>query len=92
MHDSIAYLSASVENAWGMGPIVVVEYHIVGERRPRIGRLPEQQELITIAVVDIVEMRHGKVARVWRYGDPMPQRGSGSGSPLPPVTVRALKG
>jgi ketosteroid isomerase-like protein len=92
MHDSIAYLSASVENAWGIGPIVVVEYHLVGERRVRIGRVPEQQQLITIAVVDIVEMRQGKIARVWRYGDRMPPRGWGSGGPLPPVMVHALKG
>jgi ketosteroid isomerase-like protein len=92
MHDAIAYLSASVENAWGIGPMVVIEYHIVGERRRRISRVPEEPELITIAVIEVAEMRHGRIARVWRYGDRMLPRGWESGGPHSPVTVRTLKG
>jgi ketosteroid isomerase-like protein len=72
MHKAIAYLSTSLENAWGIGPLVVVEYHLVGEQRGRIGSIaPQPDKLINLSVVDVVEMRGGKAARVWRYDDPM---------------------
>jgi hypothetical protein len=72
MHAAIAYLSTSIENAWGIGPYVVVEYHIIGEQRRPIGWIPLQKDtLIRMPVVDVAEIRGGKIARVWRYDDPM---------------------
>ena len=54
-----------------MKQFVVAEYFIVGEQQLPIGWVPVQSEkLIKLAVIDVVEMRGGKIARVWRYDDP----------------------
>ena len=72
MRSAIAYLATSIENGWGFGPFVVVEYHIVGEQRRPIGWIPVPKDaLIKMSIVDVIEMREGKIARVWRYDNPI---------------------
>jgi ketosteroid isomerase-like protein len=71
MHKAIGQLDTSVDNAWGIGPYVVVEYHIVGEQRGPIAWVPAQKDnLLKMYIVDVTEMRAGKIAHVWRYDDP----------------------
>jgi ketosteroid isomerase-like protein len=72
LREGIAYLSISLENAWGIGPYVVVEYHLVGEQRRPLGWIPLQKDkLIKLSVVDVVEIRDGKMAHITRYEDPL---------------------
>jgi ketosteroid isomerase-like protein len=67
----IGELDTSIDNAWGVKNFVIVEYFIVGEQAAAIGWVqPQRERLIKLAVVDVVEMRDGKIARVWRYDDP----------------------
>lgn len=71
MRAAINYLATSIENAWGVGTFVVVEYQILGEQRGTIGWVPPQRDrLIKLCAVDILEMRDGKIVHVWRYDDP----------------------
>jgi ketosteroid isomerase-like protein len=71
MHKAIAQLDTSIDNIWGIGPLVVVEYHIVGEQRGPIGWIPVQRDrLLKMFVVDVVELQGGKIARLWRYDNP----------------------
>ena len=71
MHKAIAQLDTSIDNIWGVGPFVVVEYHIVGEQRGPIGWIPAPKDsLLKMFVVDVVELQGGKIARLWRYDNP----------------------
>jgi hypothetical protein len=71
MHRSIAQLDTSVDNVWGIGSFIVVEYHIVGEQRGPIGWVPAQKDnLLKMFVVDVIEFKGGKISHVWRYDNP----------------------
>lgn len=71
IHAAIGQLDAAVDNAWGIGAFVAVEYHVVGEQRGPIGWVPAQKDnLLKMFAVDVVEIRGGKIARVWRYDNP----------------------
>jgi ketosteroid isomerase-like protein len=71
MHKAIAQFDASVDDIWGVGPFVVVEYHVVGEQRGPIGFIPAQKDnLLKMFVVDVAELRGGKIAHLWRYDNP----------------------
>ncbi len=73
MRQAIAHLDTLVENAWGIGPFVAVEYRISGEQRKPIGWVipARKNALVKMSLVDIVEIRDGKIARVWRYDNPI---------------------
>ena len=71
MHKAIGQLDTTTENAWGVGRFAVVEYWIAGEQLAPIGWIPVQPDkVIRLEIVDVVEIREGKIARVWRYDDP----------------------
>ncbi len=71
IHRSIAQLDTSIDNIWGIGNFVVVEYHTVGEQRGALSWVPAQRDnLLKMFTVDVVEMRGGKIARIWRYDNP----------------------
>jgi ketosteroid isomerase-like protein len=71
MHKAIGQLDTSIDNVWGIGPYVVVEYHIVGEQRGPLAWIPAQKDnLLKMFLVDVSEMRGGKIAHVWRYDNP----------------------
>ena len=71
MHKAIAQLDTGIDNIWGIGSFVVVEYHIVGEQRGPLGFIPAQKDnLFKMFVVDVVELQGGKIARVWRFDNP----------------------
>jgi len=73
MRGAIGHLDTLIENAWGIGPFVAVEYSISGEQRRPIGWvIPARKDaLIKMSVVDVVEIRDGKIARVSRYDNPI---------------------
>jgi ketosteroid isomerase-like protein len=71
MHKAIGQLDTTVDNAWGVGPFAVVEYSIDGEQLGPIGWVPAQRDkVIRMELVDICEMKEGKIARLWRYDNP----------------------
>ncbi len=71
MHGAIGQLDTSVMNAWGVGSYVVVEYSISGEQLGALGWIKAQRDrVLRFEIVDLCEMRDGKIARVWRYDDP----------------------
>ncbi len=71
IHKAIAQLDTSTDFAAGIGPYVVIEYHVVGEQRGPIGWVPAQKDnLLKMFAVDVVELQGGKIARLWRYDNP----------------------
>jgi len=71
MHKSVAELDVVMDNAWGIGPFVVAEYHMVGEQRGPIGVVPAQKDnLFKMYIVDVIEFREGKIAKIRRYDNP----------------------
>jgi hypothetical protein len=54
------------------GDYVEVEYRIVGEMRDKIAFIPRlNTPLVTLYVVDVLQMRGDQIAHVWRYDDPL---------------------
>jgi hypothetical protein len=72
MHKAIGQLDTTVDNAWGVAEMAVVEYFIAGEQLGPIGWVPAQRDrVIRLQVVDIAEIQGGKIRRVWRYSNPL---------------------
>ena len=68
MHKAIGQLDTTVINAWGIAQFAVVEHDIAGEQLGPIGWVPAQRDkVVRLHVVDVAELRDGKIARVWRY-------------------------
>jgi hypothetical protein len=68
---AIGQLDTTVDNAWPVGPFVVVEYSIAGEQLGPIAWIPAQHDrVLRMRVVDIAEIHDGKIAHVWRYDNP----------------------
>jgi ketosteroid isomerase-like protein len=71
LHRTIAQLDTTVDNSLGAGRFAVVEYFIAGEQIAPMGWIPAQRDkVIRMQVVDVMEIRDGKVAHVWRYDNP----------------------
>lgn len=71
MNKSIANLDTSIDDIWGIGDYVVVEYHIVGEQKGPIGRIPAQKDnLLKMFDVDIAQLKDQKISHIWRYDNP----------------------
>jgi ketosteroid isomerase-like protein len=71
MHKAIAQLDTTVVNDWGISTFAVVEYTVAGEQVAPLGWIPIQKDaVIRLHVVDVAELRDGRVARVWRYDCP----------------------
>ena len=71
MNKSIANLDSSIDDIWGIGDFVVVEYHIVGEQKGPIGKIPAQKDnLLKMFDVDVVELKDHKISHIWRYDNP----------------------
>jgi predicted ester cyclase len=86
MRKSIGQLDTTVKNAWGVAQYAIVEYVIDGEQLGPIGWIPAQRdEVIRFQIVDVDEIRAGKIVKVWRYDNPMqilPGTPGGPGSTL----------
>jgi ketosteroid isomerase-like protein len=71
MHQAIGQLDTTIMSAWGVGPFALVEYSVAGEQLGRLGWVPARRDgVIRFEVVDLCEIRDGKIARVWRYDSP----------------------
>ncbi|MGH7439969.1 MAG: nuclear transport factor 2 family protein [Polyangiaceae bacterium] len=69
---AIAQLDTTIDNAWGIGNYSVLEYSIAGEQTAPIGWIPLQRSnVVHLDVAQVNEDRGGKVARVWRYDNPL---------------------
>jgi ketosteroid isomerase-like protein len=71
MARGIKNLAISVNNLWGVGQFVVAEYDMIGEQNGRLGWVPAQHSVIKLSVVDVIEIRNGKITRTWRYDNPL---------------------
>jgi ketosteroid isomerase-like protein len=71
MRKALGQLDTQIDHAWAAGPYVAVEYRVTGEQRGPIGWVPAQKNrLIDLRVIDVCEVRDGKIARLWRYENP----------------------
>jgi ketosteroid isomerase-like protein len=81
MHKAIGQLDTTVQNSWGVSDrteFAIVEYFIAGEQIGPLLWIPAQRDkVIRLEVVDIAEIRDGKIARVWRYDNPAQIVGTG---------------
>ncbi len=79
MHRAIGELDTTVDNVLGIGKYAVVEYTINGEQVGPLVWIPaKSNRVVRLHVVDIVEIRDGKIAHVWRYDSPDEILASGS--------------
>lgn len=71
MHKAVGRLDTAIHNIWGFEQFVVVEYAITGWMTGPYGWVPARKDsAFELAVVDVVELRDGRIARVWRYDNP----------------------
>jgi ketosteroid isomerase-like protein len=71
MHRTISGLDSQLDNAVGIGPFVIVTYHIVGTQRAKYLYVPVKDPVIKLYLLDVIELHNGKIARLWRYEDPI---------------------
>jgi len=72
MRSSIRHLDTVVQNAWGVGSFAVVEYAITGLQQAPLPRIPfAAGRPLHTQFVDIVEIKDGRMAHIWRYADPI---------------------
>jgi ketosteroid isomerase-like protein len=72
MHKAIGQLDTTLDNAWGIAQFALVEYDIAGEQIGPLAWIPANRDgkVVRLHVVDVVELRDGKIARVWRCDNP----------------------
>jgi ketosteroid isomerase-like protein len=71
MHKAIGQLDTTVMGAWSVGSYAIVEYAIAGEQLGPIMWIPAARDrVVRWEVVDICEIRDGKIGHVWRYDNP----------------------
>lgn len=71
MHKAIGEVDTRVDNAWGVGRFVIVEYSVNGEQVGPLGWIPMKNDrVVRLHMVDVIEMTGGKIAHVTRYDSP----------------------
>jgi ketosteroid isomerase-like protein len=71
MHRAIGELDTRVDNAWGFGASVVVEYSVNGAQVGPLYWVPAKADrVVRLHVVDVVELSGGKITHVTRYESP----------------------
>jgi steroid delta-isomerase-like uncharacterized protein len=72
MRRSIRLLDTVIENAWGVQSFAVAEYAVTGLQLAPFPRVPfaEGRPLHT-QFADVAEIHDGRIARIWRYDDPI---------------------
>jgi hypothetical protein len=65
---AIAQLETTIRSAWGVANFVVVEYSIPGMQIGPLGRMPlGRNQVIGLHIVDVAELRGGRIAMIHRY-------------------------
>lgn len=87
-HKAIGQLDTIVNNAWGVAEYAVVEYDLDGEQLgsfswlPLLASAPARNTLVAhFDLLDVCEIRGGKIARIWRYDTPGQMLGGPSAPP-----------
>ena len=71
LHKAIAQLDTTMRDGWTVAQFGIVEYTIDGEQRGPLGWIPPQRDqVVRLHVVDVNEIKEGKIARIWRYDNP----------------------
>jgi steroid delta-isomerase-like uncharacterized protein len=74
LRKAVRQVDTVVENAWGVGSFAIVEYAITGLQIAPLHRIGlagnGALHPLHSQYADILELRDGKVARIWRYSDP----------------------
>jgi ketosteroid isomerase-like protein len=79
LHKGIGQIDTTVDSAAGVGRFALVEYTINGEQLGPIAWIPAQHDrVVRLHVIDVAEIRDGKIAHVWRYDNPAEILASGS--------------
>ncbi len=68
MHKSVGQLDTTVANNFGIGDFAVTEYTISGENIGPGTNNPNADHSVRMYIVDVSQMRDGKIAHVWRFG------------------------
>lgn len=70
MRKGIAQLDTTIVGAWGVDSFAVVEYTFSGEQIGPIGWIPfVRDRVVRVEAVDVVEVRDGHIASIWRFDD-----------------------
>jgi ketosteroid isomerase-like protein len=71
LHAAITQLDTTVDNKWGIASTVLIEYSINGGQVGPLGWIPAARDKsVVLEVLDVAEIRGGKIARIWRYSNP----------------------
>jgi ketosteroid isomerase-like protein len=72
MDHTIGQLDTTITHVWGIASFVVVEYSIAGLQLGPVGWVPfVRDRVLGLHVVDVAEFRDGRIARIWRYDNPL---------------------
>jgi SnoaL-like polyketide cyclase len=84
-HKAIGQLDTTVNNAWNVMQYAIVEYDLDGEQYgayswlPLLASLPARStQLAHFDLVDVCEIKDGKISRIWRYDNPSQMLGASS--------------
>ena len=71
LQQTFANLQSTFVSGQGVDGYVFVEYYIVGEQRRKFGLIPiPANPLVKLNIVSVIQLRGGKISRVWRYDNP----------------------
>jgi steroid delta-isomerase-like uncharacterized protein len=71
MHRAIGMLDTTLDGAWGITRYAIAEYFVAGEQIGPLGWVRLQKDkVVRLQVADVMEIRDGKVAHIWRYDNP----------------------
>ncbi len=71
MHKAIGELDTTIVSGWGVEHFAIVEYWLGGLQWGPLGWIPARRDaVIRVHVVDVNELRDGRIARIWRYDNP----------------------
>ena len=68
LRKAIGQLDTTVDNAWGVGTFVVVEYTVAGEQLGSLGWVqPQRDKVFRLDKIGVAELSGGKISHVWKY-------------------------
>ena len=71
MRKALGQLDTTVLRQWAIGSHVVVEYTLGGEQLGPVGPVAfSGARALQLGIVDVVEIKDGRIARVVRYDNP----------------------
>jgi predicted ester cyclase len=68
---AITSLAQTPLNSWGVDTFAIEEYTVTGVHSGPLNGIPPSGHAIRLHMVDVCDMRDGKIARVWSYSNSM---------------------